>query len=102
MNTILIAMFLPLLFFLIGVAIYSFWFGTSWLGGILGGTAGGIAGGILNSFSEVGYIFSAGLSNFFQPGYWGMTLFALGVLAFMMVILFNILTTFTTSPDAIR
>lgn len=102
MSTMLIVFFLPILFALVAITIYSFYFGTSWLGVSISGITGGAIGGLANSISEVGYVFSAGLSNFLQPDYWGMSLFAIGIIFWIAVLVFNLIATIDENPELIR
>ena len=83
-------------------AVYSYYFGTSKILEVISLATGGIASSIIDIYSNFSSIVSTGLSNFFEPGYFGYSMLIVGLTMFIAIMALNIITTLDTNPRAIR
>ena len=92
---------LVLVFGAIGMEVYSYLVGTSYLKGILSGTFGGIGGSVLAIFSDLSSLFTSTINNFFQSGYMGTSLLLVAMVFFAGIVIFNAIITMP-DPTPIR
>ncbi|MFW6141979.1 MAG: hypothetical protein ACOC53_05405 [Candidatus Saliniplasma sp.] len=93
---------LPLIFAFIFAGVYSWYFGISKIKDAVIGAIGLTSGAFVDSVLEVGVVLQAGIANFGDMNYIGMSMLAIVLIFFTGILSWNVASTINKDPQLIR